>query len=304
MKRIFLLMLLIIPLISGLGVSPGIIEIGFRPNLDTSFEMTVTNTPQASRDVEIYSNLKILDENIVNEFTKIISFEKTKFSFTENETNKKLKVNLKFPEGFSKEGVHELRVGARPFISGGEGLAVRAGNEIRVLVNVPKEYVNEKYAIKKELKISKIIADSVKKGENSQIKIFIKSESKTTLNNVYALIKILREEKELTTLETEKISIGSEEEKILQSVFNVGGNSGILTLNVEVFYESNSVKGDGLLNIIEEGEGEIKITKYNNKFLWLWILLIILLLISIFFVLFLLWKRRKENKQEQFLKTS
>ena len=180
MKKIFLFLILfefliVIPIVFSLGVSPGIVEIDFKPNLSTSFEMTVSNTPQTSREVEIYSNLRILDEDVVNEFTKIISFEKTEFSFTENETHKKLKVSLNFLEGFSKGGIHELRVGARPFIRGGEGLAVRAGNEIRILVNVPGEYTNEKYAIKKKLKILEIIADSVKKGENSNIRVFIKS---------------------------------------------------------------------------------------------------------------------------------
>ena len=304
MKKIFLFLILfefliVIPIVFSLGVSPGIVEIDFKPNLSTSFEMTVSNTPQASREVEIHSNLRILDKDIINEFTKIISFEETKFSFTENETYKKLKISLNFPEGFSKKGTHELRVGARPFVKGGEGLAVRAGNEIRILVNVPREYVDEKYAIKKELKILEIIADSVKKGENSNIKIFIKSESKITLNDIYAIIKILKDGNELASLETEKISIGPGEEKILQSVFNVGGNSGVLTLNVEVFYDSDSVKGDGSLNIIEVSEDGIKIVKKDNKSLWLWILLVILLLILIFFILFLLWKRRKEDKQEQ-----
>ena len=301
MKKIFLFLifLLMIPIVFSLGVSPGIVEIDFKPNLSTSFEMTVSNTPPTSVEVEIYSNLDILDKDIAEEFRNVISFEKTKISFSENETHDNLKVNLNFPEGFSKGGIHELRVGARPSVKGEEGLAVRAGNEIRILISVSGEYVDEKYAIKKKLKILDIKADSVKKSENSNISILIKSESETILNNVYAVIKILKNEKELASLKTEKISIGSEEEKILQSIFNVGGNSGILTLNVEVFYDSDSVNGEGLLNVIEVEEGGIKITKYRNEFFWLWILLIILLLISIFFILFLLWKRRKEDKKEQ-----
>jgi len=302
-RKIFLCLLLgflTFPSVFSLGVSPGIVEIDFTPNFKTNFQMGVVNTPAKDQDVEVYVNLFQINEDVREEFRDIISLEKTSLSFIESEGGDSLLVSLNFPEGFSKGGIHELRVGARPAAKGEGGTSISAGNEIRILVNVPEEYVDEKYAIKKELKILNINAQSVKKGENSDIKILIKSESEINLE-VYAIIKVLRNDQEFKTLETDKVNIGPNEEKTLTSFFNTEEIPvGPLVIDVEVFYSDNSVKSTGSMSILKDDVSKrgIEIIKDKNKFLWLWILILIILLIAIFLILFLLLRRKKKDPQQ------
>jgi len=292
----FVVVCVLVSSVYGLGVSPGIVEIDFKPNLETSFQMGIVNYPAKEGDVEVYSSLSMVEESVVEEFREVVSMDKTIFHFTKEESSKNLDIYLKFPEGFSKGGIHELRIGARPYVSSEEGLAILAGNEIRVLVNVPEEYVNEKYKIIKKLKILEISAEDVSQGENANIDVRVKSESEVDLDDVYAEIKVLRQGKLYRTLETAKISIKPGEEKTLSSGFNVTRLSGSLPLEVEVFYGINSVKGEGALRVIGEGGVVIKENKSGLLFWWIIIIIIILLILLL---LFLLLRRRREDEKEK-----
>lgn len=280
----------------GLGVSPGAIEIEFKPNLSTSFEMGVYNYPAKDQDVKIYVSATELDEDVVDEFSNIISLEKTQLSFTKEENVKTLKVYINFPQGISKPGVHELRIGAMPYSKEDrEGISIIAGNEIRVFINVSAEYASEKFARIKILKILNVIADEVKVGGKSNISISVKSESDVSLNNIYGKVKVLKGDKELATLETNKISIEPQETKTLRTLFDTGMlQPSVLTLNAEVFYNSKSVKAQGILKILEEEE-----VLREKGFHWWWILIILLLLIIILLLFFLLRKREKEKQETQ-----
>ena len=283
--------------VSALGVSPGKVELEFTPNLEHIFDMNIFNTLAQKTDAEVYVYLLTLNESVRDEFNNVVSLEKTALSFTESDAQKLVKVTLKFPEGFSKGGLHELRVGVAPVIQGGEGLAVRAGNEIRVLVNVADQYVNEKYRIIKTLKIISVSAESVEQGKDSKIAITVKSESPVVLSDVYARITISKDGQIIGNLQTEKTSVNAGEEKVLSSVFNTGSYSGDLLLDVEVFYGSESVKEKGVLSIRSgPASGGIEISSKSSSFLWLWILIIVIIVISIGFILFFLLRRKKDSE--------
>jgi len=284
----------------GLGVSPARTEIDFVPNLETSFEMGVINNPLIDREVEIYVNLFELDENVRDEFRDVVSLGKTRMSFTKNEAKKTLTVFINLPEGFSQAGIHKLRIGARPPLSSdGEGLAVVAGNEIDVLINVAEEYVDGKYAVVKELKILDVRADSVNQGEETNIEVFIKSESEVVLSDVYASIKILIDGREIRTIKTKEIGIAPGEEKTFSEVFNTDNiQSGNFVLDVEVFYGSDSVKSIGSFSVYSEGKG-ISIGKSDFKFPWMWLFIIVVIVILLLILLFLfLLLRKKKNEDE------
>jgi hypothetical protein len=292
---IFLIIIFISPVL-GLGVSPAKIEMEFNPNLQTSFEMGVHNYPPKNYDVEIYSSLKKLDPEIIEEFRNIISLSNSEMTFKNNEDKKALTVNLNFPEGFSKGGIHELRIGARPYVEPtDEGFAIISGNEIRILINVSEEYVDQKYEVIQKLKILEINAEDVNQGEDANIEVKIKSESEIDLNEVYAAIKVSKQGRVLKKLATEKISIGPGEEKILNAGFNVESLSGSLILEVEVFYGLDSVIGEGVLKVIEDGTGGIALGDKVFKFSWVWVVVIVvvILLIIIIFLLILILKKKK-----------
>jgi hypothetical protein len=278
--------LLLVESILGLGVSPGIIEIDFEPNLQTSFEMRVINYPAKNYDVEVYYNPNELDEEIIYEFEDIVSFENNKLSFNSDEPSKSLSINLNFPEGFSKGGVHELRIGAAPWVNSNGGLSVRTGNEIRLFINVDEKYVNEKYAKIKGLKILEINSEDVNPEETSKINLRVKSESEVLLEEVYAKIKISKQGNELNILETKKLDISPGEEVNLSILFNVGNyESGNYDLDVEAFYGSDSIKGKGSLKVLGEGGG---LLVEEKKFLINWWIVLGIVGSLLFFILILI----------------
>lgn len=297
---IFLFFLFFSNSVLGLGISPGRVEIDFEPNLQTSFEMAAVNRPARDQVAEIYYDLKLLGEDLAYEYENVVSFERNKIPFTsEEESTERLMVYLNFPEGFSEGGIHELRVGVRPYVEPGEGLVIRAGNELSVFISVSEEYVDGKYKVVKDVKIIGINAGSVKQGEIADIEVKIKSESEVLLNDVYAVVKILNKGDEIRSLETDKISIGPNEEKILSTRFNPGALTGSLVLNVEVFYGSDSIRGNGILNVIgEEGGGfTVEEKKFSIKWWWIVIGIVILLLLLIILLMFiLLMKKMNEGK--------
>ena len=306
MKYRFLLFLLFFFSFNGvlsLGVSPGVVEIDFEPNLQTSFEMTVINYPLEEQVAEIYPYFITLDSEVIEEFEDIIDLETITMPFTKEESRKSLTVNFNFPEGFSKGGVHELRIGVRPYVEPSQGgLVFRTGNEIKVLINVPEQYVDEKYKVIKDVKIIGINAEIVNQGEIADIEVKIRSESEVVLSDVYAVVKVLNKGVEIGKLETNRISIEPGGEKTLNTKFNTGKLSGNLILNVEVFYGSDSTKGNGILNIIGEKSGGFTVEKKKFSINWWWIIIgiiIFLLLLIILLMFILLMKKRNENESSK-----
>src|SRR3989344_3685459 len=259
MKKLFCIIFLfvILPVVSGLGVSPGKIEIDFSPNLKTSFNMTVYNSPARNQDVKLYVGFSALDSDLISEFENIISLDTESFSFTEQDTTKIIKVNINFPEGFSTSGIHELRIGAIKDVSAeGEGISIVAGNEVRILIKVPQEYASNKYSRIKRLRILNIYADDIEVGGKSNINVLVKSESDVKLEDVSSKIKVMDGNNLIEILETNKIALDEGEEGDLETVFYAKRvKPGILILDVEVFYDSKSEKGTGSLKIIELGSG-------------------------------------------------
>ncbi len=236
-----------------------------------------------------------LDSDVVEEFRDVIFLEKTKLSFTEQETIKKINFSIHFPEGFSKQGIHELRIGAVQAKEAGEGVSIVAGNEIVVLINVSVEYSSDKFARIKKLTILNIRSDEIKKGEKGNISILVKSESDVKLYNVYGKIKVVKDEQEIRSIETNKINLNIGEENSLNTIFDSRGfEEGTLILLAEVFYDSKSETMSGILNIVgeqEDEQGDIK----NNSFPLLVIIIFLLTLIAILLIVLVI-KRKKDQQ--------
>jgi len=300
MKKSYILffVLLFIPTIFSLGVSPAKVELTFEPNLTHQFDFIVQNFPAKNEDVEIYFDLDEIKPELKDEFKKIISFDKTRFSFTEDEDIEIVKVSMQFPEGFSEGGIHELRVGARPVVKEA-GLVFIAGNEIRVLITVPEEYADSKYRIKREVAILNVNADIVRPNQEGNISILVKSNSDIVVENIFAVVKIVADGTIIDTIETEKIQLSSGEERNLIGTF-MGKTAGNYILNVEVYYDYDSVTENGFLRVIDS-MGGLEIQETNNKIYYYYFLffLILLLIILVLFFLFFLWRRRKKDEEDQ-----
>jgi len=293
----FFLLIVLLPNVSALGVSPGKVEINFLPNLNSSFIMSVVNSPARVQDVKIYVSYSELDRDVVEEFGGIISLEKESLSFNEEEGTKTLNVALNLPAGFSKQGVHELRVGAMKESAEGQ-FSIVAGNEIRVLINVSEEYASDKYARIKRLKILNMQSPDIKKGDFSNITILVKSESDVSLPEVYAKIRVLKGSDEITTLETNKISLEPGEEGFLVTAFNSQEFSeGTLLLDAEVFYDSKSEKIQGTLNIIGEEKPLTETARLSKWVVFIIVLFVILLILIIILLIFLLLRKKQDKNQ-------
>ena len=86
--KIIIIIFLILPVSSALGVSPGKVNINFEPNLNTSFEMGVLNDPPKNQEADIYISLLYLDDEMKKDFANTLSLEKHEY-LSQNKTQQK-----------------------------------------------------------------------------------------------------------------------------------------------------------------------------------------------------------------------
>ncbi len=287
-----------------LGVSPAKVYLDFEPNLETYFQMRVSNTPTpVERDVEIYFSNFLVDDEVEDEFGNIIIVPNRVVHFEEGEKSKSFRVYLKFPEGFSKGGVHELRVGASPYVASVGGVAIKAGNQIRVFVNVSDEYVDEKYKVVKMVDILGIRSGMIKSGDEVDIEVIVKSLSDVKLDNVYAVVNVTKDGKVLRSLESDSVSINPDEEKsLIVSYRDKGSEEGFLGVEAEVFYEGGSVREGGVLTVesdVEKVNKGIEIVVSEEKFSWWWIIILIIVVLLLIVGLLYYLVRKKERKRKK-----
>ena len=295
LKFIIIFIFLLLNNVYALGVSPGSINLNFKPEYIGSFEIEVVNSPPKDGDVEVYISFLAINETIREEFKDVLNLDKTKISFTKDIPSEKIKVLVKYPKGFSKAGIHELNVGARPIVEGGEGLATRAGSEVRVFLNVSDAYANPRFAIPKKLSILSVSAKPVKQGEKAEVEIQIKSEAEEVLKKVYGRVKLVYNGQDLASADTKIEDIFPGETRVLTAIFYT--NSFPITslpLNAEVFYGNSIERGTGMLTIIQGvGSEESQICKSSKcSWCWFWIAILIVIIIIILY----LWLFRGKGK--------
>jgi hypothetical protein len=301
-RKLFFIFIVLVfmELIAGLGISPGVVNMDFKPYSNMSLDILIINSPAKDQNAEVYLSFEKINKSVVEEFKRAVSLEKTSLSFTKSEAEKKVKLYFNFPGGFSKGGIHDIRVGVMPVLSGGSGgLGLKVGNEMGILLNVPNEYVSEKYRIIKKLKILNVNSKSVKQGEKAEIEVLIKSESDIVLREVYAKIKITFGGSELTSADTDKIDIAPGEEKTLKILADTAGfPSGNSNLDAEVFYGEDSAKGNGILTITgsEEGGFQIEKKKLSKTTIFIIVFVVVLILIILLLLFFLFRKKKNENQ--------
>ena len=198
-----------------------------------------------------------------------------------------------------------MRIGVTPFAENNQGVSVRAGNEMRILINVPTEFTDIKYKITpdnsntKKIKIVSVDAQAVTSGEESLITTQIQSMTDLKLSQVYADIKVINKEQQVTTLQTQKIELDPQKEKSLTAVFDTDGQTEDLQLQIEVFYQGGSVSEEGLLHILQKNaENSFEVGRSDTSNIP-FIAIIALIVFAIILVLFFLLKRRGDTHGEQ-----
>lgn len=289
----FILICFLLNNVFALGVSPGTVKLDFKPDSIESFEYSIVNSPAKDQNVEAYVSLSGINEDLKEEFEGILSIEKTKVIFTKDIPLEKINVLVKFPKGFSKAGIYELSVGARTFVEGVEGgLSATAGNEVRVLLNVSAEYADSKFALPKKIKILNIDASPVEKGNTAYINITIQSQATSVLNNVYGIVKAIKDGDELASAETPKTDMYPGETKVIVANFVTSDFPiALIPLTAEVFYEKRSVKANGMLEVIARG-GVVKkapvvekCRKTGTSYCTIWIIVLLAIIAILIFLL-------------------
>ncbi len=275
-----------------LGVSPGFVNLDFEPEKLDSFEYTILNYPERDQDVEVYVSLAKINESIREEFQNILSLDKNKITFTKDIPSEKIKVLVKFPKGFSRAGIHEMRVGARPFTQGSEGgMMAVAGNEVIVYVNVSDKYASSKFEIPKKLRILSVNAKSVKKGEKAEVEIQVKSEATEVLKRVRGRVKLVYNDADLASADTQTEDIFPGETRVFTtSFFTIDFPVASIPINAEVVFGDNIERATGTLTILENPEisDERQLCKKYAKCSWCWFWIVILVIIIIVLLYLLL----------------
>lgn len=204
-KKIILLaivIILVIPNVLSLGVTPGKITIDFEPNLETTISLTVLNNDQKD-----FTTLALVEGDMKD----YVTLEKTRLDFTKEDGSKTLSYKVKLPGSLDKPGTHQTLIKIRETKEKEENGPITIGTSLEVisllLINVPYQ---GKY-LKTEMFVSEGGA-----GEETVFVISAENIGEENIDSIVSQIDIYNADGEkITTLTTDEKSINTRNKREL-----------------------------------------------------------------------------------------
>ncbi len=247
MKRGLILLLLLIPLVQAVGVTPSSENLNFKPNLLKEFHFNFFPT-SSNTDIKIA---------LSGDLSQYATIDK---DFLRGGGIVTVKISL--PKNLDP-GQHYINVRGIENISNTQGISAGTAVSVPIRIFVPYE---GKY-IEASLEIPNLNVN-----ELGTIKINIKNIGTKAISNLYAKILISDYEKEVKTLETERVPLLQEESKTIESKFSTnnlkqGNYKAIATIffdNQQEVLEKEFLIGELIVNILNFTETAIE--REINKF--------------------------------------
>jgi len=216
-----ILFLLIMPLISSLGISPGRTTLNFEDSLEREVSVSVINTENKDMEVTLYAKGELKDK---------VELKEDKLFFSENEKEKTFSYNLKFPKDFElTPGLHTAEIVALevPEGAGEEGAVIGATvaviSQLYVHVPYPGKYID-------------CSLDILEEEETVSFYIPITNRGKQNINSIESSIEIYSGTEVVKKIEIDPISLesGRREELIAKwQDAEFGDYNAKLTLNYD-----------------------------------------------------------------------
>jgi len=233
------LLLLMLPIAAGLGISPGQRSFDFEPGKEKTVTITVYNNDQQAFTgmIEVRGELK-----------EYITLSTTELSFTPDEAEKKFSYTIAYPKEFETPGLHatEITVKERLENEDTEEVVIRPGLKVisRLFVKVPYPGLYAK---------AELVAQDVKYGEDMSIYIRLTNLGSEDIQNAEATINIIGSQGEIVhTMTSDSASIKSKQTRELIATFDTLDHTpGKYNVNATVTYDSKTIELSGSFEIEE-----------------------------------------------------
>ena len=204
MKKGYLILLvlaMILPSTTAIGLSPTSIFINYEPGVTKTFNFFIVNNLGVDMDASLYTD---------GEYATFITFKEPVVRVAPWQ-NKEVAASITFPSTLLEPGPHHVKIGAveNPANRVTQGIAPRVGIEMKIKFDIPYP---GKYA-RFQLDIPYINT-----GEKLPVTLTTKSLGKETINTIQGTITISNDEKIQSILPVIINSVQSEEEKSYHQV--------------------------------------------------------------------------------------
>lgn len=248
---LFLFLVVLIPSINALGITPGRTSIDFSSNLQKEVSFSVINSEHKNMNIAF---------TVQGDLVNYIEIDKEVISFSKDENSKDFKYKLNLPKAISP-GLHQVEIIATELPEDIEdiGMVVKAtvsvATQLYVHVPYPGKYIDANF-------------DIVKREDENLIDFYIPiiSRGEEDIKEAKGIIEIYKNNEKIRTLETDEISISSGSKKELSFSWEPDVAPGEYSASAKVIYDGESTQGiKKIFNVGEENLGVLGISVNNFK---------------------------------------
>jgi len=249
-RKLILIILLLLPSVLALGVTPGRTTLDFSPNLAQNISFSVANTENKEMNVAF---------TVEGDLAEFVTLSNSVEKFSAEEKAKDFNYRIDLPRGLSP-GTHEAKIVIVEVPAGNidSETVIRATvsvvTQLRVQVPYPGKYIDMNF-------------DIVNKEESNLIEFYLPltSQGSEKINSVKGTIKIYKDSELITSLVTNEISIGAGEKKELSAVWEPDVAPGKYRAVAEIVYDDGKKEIEKEFNVGEENLGVLGISVNDFK---------------------------------------
>lgn len=257
--QLIFLFLLLISVVNAVVISPIEKEIKYEPDKEESCGFNIKSSMDAKISISVSGDLN-----------SSVKLEKNSF-FAEKDKWYTADCIIKIPADL-KPGKHEVNILSLEGDLGGSGVSAIGGVifPIKLFVPYPEKYIE----------ILNFDIKNIKVNDNVEFRIYVASRSTQKLENVNAKIKIISSEKVFSELETNSISLVTDEKNTLSVNWSANVEPGNYLAKAIIYFDGKETEvqddfriGDISINIKEINHNKIKtnnIAKFNIMLESLW----------------------------------
>jgi len=233
---IALIFVFMVPLTSGLGITPGRKTIDFEPGLEKNVSFSVINSEKENMSLVFH---------VQGDLNKSITLNKKYAELSSSEESKTFSYKVKLPEKIENPGTHKTKITALKMPKDIKKTGKFVGATLSVATQL---YVDVPYP-EKYLEISSEVINT-NKGENAIFLIPIANKGKQGIKEAKAIIDIYNHVNEkIASIETKGKDLESGQRKELIGKWEANVNPGKYRADITVIYDSQTVNTEKIFKI-------------------------------------------------------
>ncbi len=247
----FIFLIILIPNINALGITPGRTSIDFSSNLQKEVSFSVINSEHKNMNIAF---------TVQGDLVNYIEMDKEVIAFSKNENSKNFKYKINLPKDLSP-GLHQAEIIATELPEDIEdiGMIVKAtvsvATQLYIYVPYPGKYIDVNF-------------DIVNRENENLIDFYLPiiSRGEEKIDKVKGIIEIYKDNEKIRTLETNEISITPGSKKELNLNWEPDIEPGEYFAYAKVVYDDKSTQEiKKIFNIGKENLGVLGISVNNFK---------------------------------------